>query len=108
MDAKRKMPTTLRQPAREFYEGIALTGGSAWRGRDLADGAAPPETASLVTGGRSCAAVSLSSTMDSGLMATELGGLRTTGGPFGKRSGCAAWAASRASWRRAATSSTRP
>lgn len=91
-----------------------MTGGSAWRRRDLADGAAPLATASLVpesslvTEGRSCAAVSLSSTMDSGLMATELGGLRTTGGPFGKRSGCAAWAASRASWRRAATSSTRP
>jgi len=27
---------------------------------------------------------------DSGLMATEVGGLRTAGGPFGKRSGCAA------------------
>ncbi len=29
------------------------------------------------------------SSMDSGLMATEVGGLRTMGGPFGKRSGCA-------------------
>ena len=34
-----------------------------------------------------------SSSRDRGLMATEAGGLRTMGGPFGKRSGAAAAAA---------------
>ena len=93
------MPTSLRQVAREFYEGIAPRGAS-WirdldrRGRrDAAAGAAMTlESAAgvvvRVSGGAQASRGAAST--DNGLIATEAGGLRTTGGPFGKRSGCAA------------------
>jgi hypothetical protein len=99
----RKMPTDLRQPARESYEGIALRG-AFWirhpggRGRGGRDTAL---TAGASTGSGDAAwrvadvcedaVVSPAwSSTDRGLMATEAGGLRTTGGPLGKRSGCSA------------------
>ena len=93
------MPTGLRQAGRESYEGIALRGafrlwaptGRDRGGRSTAEGAAAGSGAALVVpvcGG--AAASEAASSTDSGLMATEAGGLRTTGGPFGKRSGCAA------------------
>ena len=84
---------TLRQLAREFYEGIASPSElrilPALRerrvGRELIAGgattscdAAPAASGSMVA-----------SSTESGLMATDSGGRRTMGGPFGKRSGCA-------------------
>ena len=47
------------------------------------------------------------SSRDSGLIATDAGGRAAIGAPFGKRSGCAEYAASRAAWRQAAIPSTR-
>ena len=83
---------------REFYEGIALSNGlrilpdlreRARRvGREQIAGGAT--TSCEVTAAGSGAASLVGSSTDSGLMATESGGLRTMGGPFGKRSGWAA------------------
>src|SRR5262245_20902455 len=101
------MPMDLRQAAREFYEGIALRGafpswdlggggpGRCDTGVDAARrlGAAPGPvgaTSRVVAVGGGAVASRASSSTDRGLMATEVGGLCTMGGPFGKRSGCAA------------------
>lgn len=92
------MPTGLRQATREFYEGIALAG-TSWisdlrrrRRRGTAVGAAVLMGAAAVVVHVSGAALGsrAAASTESGLMATDVGGLRTTGGPFGKRSGCAA------------------
>lgn len=89
------MPPGLRQAGRESYEWIAQRGAFrlsdvSGRGRAAA-GVAPGSGASLVVPVCVDAAASpAASSTDSGLMATAAGGLRTAGGPFGKRSGCAA------------------
>ena len=90
------MPTGLRQATGEFYEGIAATGVvririSRARGRAAVLGGSGVTSFEAVQGATGVAASSVASEpTDRGLMATELGGRRTTGGPFGKRSGCAA------------------
>jgi len=81
------MPTGLRQAAREFYEGIAATGVFRTRALGVLAGGATTSAAPAALGVTGSTGAAWT---DSGLMATEAGGLRTTGGPFGKRSGCAA------------------
>ena len=90
---------TLRQPAREFYEGItqrrALRISPAGReragrlDRELVAGGATTswEVTAAASGAAEAEASGAASSRESGLMATEAGGLRATGGPFGKRSG---------------------
>ena len=88
---------TLRQPAREFYEGItqrrALRISPAGReragrlDRELVAGGATTSWEVTAAASGAAEASGAASSRESGLMATEAGGLRATGGPFGKRSG---------------------
>jgi len=95
----RKMPTGLRQGAREFYEGIAsregfrsvyLVGGGSSGTAPMAGAGSEPVAWRVAAVRVVVAGSRASSSTDRGLMATEVGGLRTLGGPFGKRSECCA------------------
>lgn len=93
------MPTRLRQGTAEFYEGIAVAvaiririAGERARGAAVSTalGASGATTSVEAADGAAGVAETSGTSMDSGLIATESGGLRTTGGPLGKRSGWAA------------------
>src|SRR5271163_1501045 len=99
------MPTGLRQLAREFYVGTAGAASRIPFARGESRGARA--TISFEGTVAFAAGSDAASSTDNGLIATDVGGRRTMGAPLGNRSGCALYAASRATCRVAATLSTR-